>query len=127
MLFRSITDTVYLVVMLNKVDPIFVNESKNAFTRFNQQLSLNKPIPINIQKINAQYQYLLFGPFVNAEQALGYMDKVRPSAATRIVPWLGADKFKFSMISPSNLSLLIASGDIDGYNSFLHELYPDKF
>ena len=123
----SASDTVYLVVMLNKVDPIFVNESKNAFTRYNQQLSLNKPIPINIQKINAQYQYLLFGPFVTAEQALGYMDKVRPSAASRIIPWLGAEKFKFSMISPSNLSLLIASQDIDGYNSFLHELYPDKF
>ncbi len=123
----SITDTVYLVLMLNKVDPIFVNESKNAFNRFNQLLSLNKAVPINIQKINAQYQYLLFGPFVNVEQALVYMDKVRPSAATRIIPWLGAEKFTFSLISPSNLSLLIASQDIDGYNSFLHELYPDKF
>lgn len=120
-------DTTYLVVMLDKVDPIFVNESKNAFTRFNQQLSLNRPIPISIRNINNQFQYLLFGPFENFDQAILYMEKVRPSTPTRILPWLGSNKYKFSMISPANLALLQESQDIEGYNSFLHELYPDKF
>jgi hypothetical protein len=120
-------DTAYLVLMLDKVDPIFVSESKNAFTRFNQQLSLNRPIAISIRKINNQFQYLLFGPFENFDQALQYMEKVRPSTATRILPWLGSNKYKFSMISPANLALLQASQDIEGYNSFLHELYPEKF
>jgi len=120
-------DTTYLVVMLDKVDPIFVSESKNAFTRFNQQLSLNRPIPMSIRKINNQLQYLLFGPFQNFDQAIQYMDKVRPSTASRILPWLGTNKYKFSMISPANLALLQESQDIEGYNSFLHELYPEKF
>lgn len=120
-------DTAYLVLMLDKVDPIFVSESKNAFTRFNQQLSLNRPITMSIRKINNQFQYLLFGPFENFDQALQYMDKVRPSTANRILPWLGANKYKFNMISPANLALLQESQDIEGYNSFLHELYPEKF
>ncbi|MCX6265023.1 MAG: tetratricopeptide repeat protein [Bacteroidetes bacterium] len=120
-------DTAYLVLMLDKVDPIFVSESKNAFTRFNQQLSLNRPIAMSIRKINNQLQYLLFGPFENFDQALQYMEKVRPSTATRILPWLGSNKYKFSMISPANLALLQESQDIEGYNSFLHELYPEKF
>ena len=120
-------DTAYLVLILDKVDPIFVSESKNAFTRFNQQLSLNRPIAMSIRKINNQFQYLLFGPFENFDQALQYMEKVRPYTATRILPWLGSNKYKFSMISPANLALLQASQDIDGYNSFLHELYPEKF
>ena len=120
-------DTAYLVLMLDKVDPIFVSESKNAFARFNQQLSLNRPIAMSIRKINNQFQYLLFGPFENFDQALQYMDKVRPSTANRILPWLGPNKYKFSMISPANLALLQESQDIEGYNSFLHELYPEKF
>jgi hypothetical protein len=82
---------------------------------------------MSIRKINNQLQYLLFGPFQNFDQAIQYMDKVRPSTASRILPWLGTNKYKFSMISPANLALLQESQDIEGYNSFLHELYPEKF
>ena len=120
-------DTAFLVLVLNKVDPIFVNESRNAFLRYNQMLSLRKPINIQIKKLNDPINLLLFGPFTNADEAMGYMDRVRPMTASRILPWLPANKFSYSMISPANLNLLLASQDLDGYNAFLKEIYPDKF
>lgn len=120
-------DTAFLVLVLNKVDPIFVTESRNAFLRYNQMLSLRKPISIQIKKLNDPINLLLFGPFTNADEALGYMDRVRPITASRILPWLPANKFSYSMISPANLNLLLATQDLDGYNGFLKEIYPDKF
>ncbi|MFY7995694.1 MAG: tetratricopeptide repeat protein [Sediminibacterium sp.] len=120
-------DTAFLVLVLNKVDPIFVNESRNAFLRYNQMLSMNRPPAIQVRKLNDQFNLLLFGPFTNADDAIGYMDRVRPVTPSRILPWLQASKFSFSLISPANLALLLASQDLDGYNSFLKELYPDKF
>jgi tetratricopeptide (TPR) repeat protein len=120
-------DTAFLVLILNKVDPIFVNESRNAFLRYNQILSLNRPPTIQLRKLNDQFNLLLFGPFTNADEAIAYMDRVRPVTPSRILPWLQANKFSFSLISPANLALLLASQDLDVYNSFLKELYPDKF
>ena len=121
------SDTAYLVLILNKVDPIFVNESRNAFLRYNQMLSLKRPLAIQVSKLNDPINLLLFGPFTNADEAIAYMDRVRPMTASRILPWIPANKFSYSMISPANLALLMESKDLEGYNSFLKELYPDKF
>lgn len=120
-------DSAFLVLVLNKVDPIFVNESRNAFLRYNQMLSLRTPLPIQVRKLTEPINLLLFGPFVNADEAIKYMDRVKPMTASRIIPWLPANKFSFSMISPANLALLQANQDLEGYTGFLKELYPDKF
>ncbi|MFY8006871.1 MAG: tetratricopeptide repeat protein [Sediminibacterium sp.] len=120
-------DTAYLVLVLNKVDPIFVNESRNAFLRYNQMLSLKRPLAIQVSKLNDPINLLLFGPFTNADEAIAYMDRVRPMTASRILPWIPANKFSYSLISPANLALLMESKDLDGYNGFLKELFPDKF
>lgn len=120
-------DTAYLVLVLNKVDPIFVNESRNAFLRYNQMLSLKRPLTIQVSKLNDPINLLLFGPFINADEAITYMDRVRPVTASRILPWIPANKFSYSIISPANLALLMESKDLEGYSSFLKEIYPDKF
>lgn len=120
-------DTAYLVLVLNKVDPIFVNESRNAFLRYNQMLSLKRPLTIQVSKLNDPINLLLFGPFTNADEAIAYMDRVRPMTASRILPWIPANKFSYSLISPANLALLMESKDLDGYIGFLKELFPDKF
>ncbi len=120
-------DTVFVVVMLDKVDPIFITEARNAFNRFNQERFTDAPIAIYNRKINDQYQFLLLGPFNNATDAIGYIDKVKPVTATRIVPWLTANKYSFSMISDANMNVLVSSQDVAGYREFLHGIFPDKF
>ena len=120
-------DTQYVVVMLDNVDPIFVTESRNAFNRFNQERYSDQKIIIYNRRINNQYQFLMFGPFANAADAVGYIDKTRPLASSRIIPWLAADKFSFSIISDANMGVLINNQDITGYRNFLHGIFPDKF
>jgi outer membrane protein assembly factor BamD (BamD/ComL family) len=120
-------DTQYVVVLLNNVDPIFVAESRNAFNRYNQDFYTDRQIQVYNRRINAQYNFLMFGPFVNAGDAITYIDKVRPLAKTRIIPWLTTDKYRFSIISNANMELLISTQDIEGYHTFMHQVFPDKF
>ena len=123
----SPTDTQYVVVVLNNVDPIFITESRNAFNRYNQDMFADKRIELSNRRINPQYNFLMFGPFVNAGEAITYIDKIRPLAKTRIVPWLTTDKYSFSMISSANMEILVSKQDIEGYHTFIQQIFPDKF
>lgn len=120
-------DTQYVVMVLDNVDPIFVTEARNAFSRFNQERYSDQQIVIFNRRIDTRYQFLLFGPFPNAGDAVTYIDKTRPLAASRIVPWLAADKFSFLIISNPNMDVLINTNDVTGYRTFMHGIFPDKF
>ena len=121
------SDTQYVVVILNNVDPIFVTESRNAFNRYNQDSYSDKVIDMSNRRINSQYNFLMFGPFVNAKEAITYIDRTRPLAKTRIVPWLTTDKYSFSMISSANMNILVDKQDVEGYHTFIQQIFPDKF
>lgn len=121
------SDTQYVVLILNNVDPIFVSESRNAFNRYNQDTYAEKRIEVYNRRINNQLNFLMFGPFANAGEAITYIDRTRPLAKTRIIPWLTTDKYRFSMISNANMELLISTQDIEGYHTFMHQVFPDKF
>jgi tetratricopeptide (TPR) repeat protein len=123
----TLTDTLFAVVVLDKVDPIFVTEARNAFNRFNQDRFADAQIAIYNRKINDQYHFLMLGPFNSAAEAIGYIDKIKPLAGSRIVPWLAADKFSFSIISNANMAVLTGNQDVAAYRSFLHSIFPDKF
>ena len=120
-------DTQYVVVVLNKVDPIFITESRNAFNRYNQDSYSGQMIDIYNRRINNQYQFLLIGPFVNARDAILYIDRTKPLAKSRIIPWLTPDKYSFSIISNANMNILVSKEDVDGYHTFIQQVFPDKF
>jgi len=121
------SDTQYVVVILNNVDPIFVTESRNAFNRYNQDTYSDRQIEVNNRRISPQYTFLMIGPFVNANEAVTYVDRTKPLAKTRIVPWLTTDKYSFSMISNANMNILVSAQDVDGYNAFMQQVFPGKF
>lgn len=120
-------DTHYVAIVLDKVDALFVNEVKNAFTRYNQANFSQQKIQLFPFPIDQQYNFMLAGPFANAGAAVTYMDKVRPLTASRIIPWLEAGKYSFSIISNPNLTLLQENKEVQGYKQFLKEIFPDKF
>jgi hypothetical protein len=120
-------DTQYVVVMMKNVDPIFITEGRNAFNRYNQESYSGQNIEIYNRKINGDFNFLMCGPFTNAGAAIGYVDRTKPLAKTRIIPWLTPDKYSFSIISNANMKILIDTQDIDGYNAFIHQVFPDKF
>ncbi len=121
------SDTQYVSVILTKVDRMFVSEAKNAFNRFNQEKFYGEKIPLSIFQLTDDIQLILFGPFNNASEAINLIDQVKPATSARILPWLSADKYSFSMISSANLELLVKKKDIEKYRIFLHNLFPDKF
>jgi outer membrane protein assembly factor BamD (BamD/ComL family)/Tfp pilus assembly protein PilF len=121
------TDSQYVAVILTKVDGIYASEGKNAFNRYNRDNYNNQKIGINASAITSQELLILIGPFANAGDAVGYLNKTKPLAASRIVPWLAADKYSFTIISGSNLNILLTNKDMAAYKSFMHSIFPDIF
>ena len=121
------SDPHYVVVLLDKVDPVYANEARNAFNRFNQEKYYNQKIEISGLKLNEQYNMVLEGPFADANAAIDYIDKVRPVAKSRILPWLTADKYSFMVISNPNLDVLKANKDMDAYKLLIQKAVPGKF
>jgi outer membrane protein assembly factor BamD (BamD/ComL family) len=121
------SDPHYVVVLLDKVDPVYASEARNAFNRFNQEKYYNQKIDISGLKLNEQFNLVLEGPFADANAALEYIDKVRPIAKSRILPWLTAEKFSFMVISNANLDVLKANQDMDAYKVLIQKAIPGKF
>lgn len=111
-----------VVAVLNKVDPVYVTESRNAFNRYNQSNYSAKPIDITNQSLNDSIKLVVMSGFDNAAVALSYMKSVQAVAATQIVPWLPAGKYSFMIISGDNLDVLKNNQDVEGYRRF-HERY----
>ncbi len=117
----------YVVIVLNKVDPIFINEAKNAFARYNRDTYYNKQMQAELIEIDADNRLLLISPFKNAAEALTYVDQTKPKTANEIIPWLKGGKYNYSIITDKNLELLKNSKDIDKYKQFLEKNVPGKF
>lgn len=117
----------YVVVVLNKVDPIFVNEAKNAFYRYNRSTYYNKQMNAELTDIDGDNRLLLISPFQNAQEATDYVDRTRPRTASEIIPWLKGGKYYFFIITEKNLGILKSGKDIDKYKQFLEQHIPGKF
>ncbi len=107
-----------VAVVLTKVDPVYVTESKNAFNRYNQEKFYNRKIDINNITINDTLKLVLMTGFENAAVALEYLQKTQPIAATQIVPWLPITKYSMIIISERNVEVLKNNQDMNGYKNF---------
>ncbi len=121
------TDSQYVAVILTKVDAIYASEGKNAFNRYNRENYNIQKLDINASAITNQELLILIGPFANAGDAVSYLNKTKPLTASRIVPWLAADKYSFTIISGQNLNILLTNKDIATYKTFMHGIFPDIF
>ena len=117
----------YVLLILNKVDPVFCNEAKNAFFRYNRETYYNKQFTTDLQEIDADNKVLLISPFKTAAEAVAYIAKAKPLTATEIIPWLKGGKYEYSIISLNNLALLNEKKNIEEYKSFIISKFPGKF
>ena len=115
----------HVIMILDKVDGVYVNEAKNAFNRFNKEKRFTKVV-INKDALDAQKSLLVFTSFETAEEAVAYYDKVKKAAPAEI-SWLPASKYSFLVISEENLQLLKTNKDIPTYKVLLNNQYPGKF
>lgn len=125
--FKWETDKPHLVIMiLEKVDAVYVNEAKNAFVRYNKENYAGRPININKDALDANRSLLVFDSFSSPEDAVQYYDKIKKAASVE-VSWLQANKYSFLVISANNLQLLKSNKDMNAYKTLLNNLYPGKF
>lgn len=117
----------YVAVVLNKVDVVFVNETRNAFARFNREKFYNQTLNVKIESVNDDIKLVLISQFNNAQAAIDYILSVKPVAASQIVPWLKNDKYTFTIISEENLNTVTDTKDFSAYEKFLDQNLPVKF
>jgi len=117
----------YVMIILNKVDVVFGNETKNAFSRYNSEKFYNKSFELSTIPLDADNKLVLIKPFDNAQAAIDYINQVKPKAASEIIPWLKADKYSFSIITDQNLEILKSNPDLTAYKLFLDQNLPGKF
>ena len=119
------TSTHSVIMILDKVDVVYVNEAKNAFTRYNRDKNFSTVV-ISKDALDPQRSILVFNSFADAGVAVDYFDKIKKAASTE-VSWLQSSKYYFLVISESNLQLLKSTKDIDSYKKLLNTQYPGKF
>jgi len=120
------TDEQYVVMVLDKVDGTYVNESKNAFDRYVKENFKDQAIEIVKDGLDKNTSLLLFARFVNAEVAIQFLTKIRKAAPDE-VSWLPAAKYFFIIVSNSNLEILFTDKNLIDYKSALSKQYPGKF
>lgn len=116
----------FVMMVLNKVDYVYVNEAKNAFTRFNRGNYLLQNVQVTRDALDTDRALLLFSKFDDAESALKYFDKVKKAAPSE-VSWLAANKYSFVIISEENLEELKKNKDLDGYRKILNDNFGNRF
>ena len=116
----------YVVMILDKVDGVYVNEAKNAFTRFNKGSMATLNVTITKDAIDAEKSLIVFKPFDNAEGALKYFDRIKKAAPAEI-SWLQPVKYSFIIISENNLQILKINKDISSYKQLLNANFGNRF
>lgn len=117
----------YAAIILDKVDPLFVTEVKNAYFRFNREHYRDQTFTMNVIDFDATRKIILVGDFRSAREALNYMQSAKQSAASEVMPWLKAEHYSFSIITDDNLSVLVEKKDLEQYRKFLVQNLPGKF
>ncbi|HLX65340.1 MAG TPA: hypothetical protein VKR41_00045, partial [Puia sp.] len=116
-----------VVIVMTKVDPVYVSEARNAFNIYNQEYFYSLQLTGENASLNDSVKMLVISSFPSDKEAMTYMNKMQALAPRQIVPWLPADKYVFLIISGANLQLLLNNKDLNAYRKFLSTAYPGKF
>jgi tetratricopeptide (TPR) repeat protein len=116
----------YVLMVLDKVDPVYINEARNAFIRYNREKFYALNLQITKDTLDSARTLLVFSEFENADAANKYRDRLKINAPAEI-SWLPANKYTFYIISAGNLELLKENKNLGSYIELLNKQYPGKF
>jgi outer membrane protein assembly factor BamD (BamD/ComL family) len=116
-----------VVMVMTKVDPVYVSEARNAFNSYDQENFYNQQLNAENASLNDSVKMLVISNFPTDKDALTYLTSMKALAPRQIVPWLPAGKYTFLIISAANLQVLLNNKDLNAYRQFLSAAYPGKF
>jgi hypothetical protein len=121
------SDAHMVVLVLDKVDVVYVNEARMALIRYNKEKYYNQPLEVVPFPLDDNLKLVQIKTFTDAGAALSYLEKTRSVAASEIFSWLPADKYRFIIMTEQNLEVLKEQKNMDAYLKFLKENIPGKF
>ena len=116
-----------VIMVLDKVDPVYVSESGNAFNRYNTETYYSLGLTTQNASLSDSLKLMITGSFPDEKSAMDYLKNVKAMAPRAIIPWMPAGKYTFLIISATNLELLLSNKDMAAYLKFLATAYPGKF
>ena len=109
------------VLLLNKVDVVYVNEARNALNRYNREKYAGNNLQVANEVLDTDRKMIVVSSFSGLPDAREWVDKARAGAASEIFPWLPKDKYSFFLISQLNFELLKTRKDIAEYLDLLNK------
>ncbi len=116
-----------VIMVLDKVDPVYVSESGNAFNRYNTETYYSLGLKTQNASLSDSLKLMITGSFPDEKSAMDYLKNAKAMAPRAIIPWMPAGKYTFLIISATNLELLLNNKDMPAYLKFLSTAYPGKF
>ncbi len=116
-----------VAVIMNKVDPVYITEARNAFNRYNRERFAGQTFQIGNVAVSDEVRLMTINSFANADAAIEYMEKAKKSAPADLIPWLPVAKYSFVIITDANLGTIVSTRDLDTYKLFLQQMWPGKF
>ena len=116
-----------VMIVMTKVDPVYVSEARNAFNGYNQENFFSQSLTSDNASLSDSVKLLVISGFPTDKEALDYFQNIKALAPRQIVPWLPADKYTILIISGANLQTLLTGKDLPAYRKFLSAAYPGKF
>jgi len=120
------TEQYGVMLILKDVDIVYINEAKRALTKYNAERYAGNQLVLRNDKIG-ETPYIVISLFANAADALGYVEKTAPIASREIFPWLPAEKYRFTIVSPNNLKRMLEEKTTEPYLQFIRSQFPGKF
>jgi len=114
-----------VIMILNKVDGTYINESKNSLDRYVRSNFYNQSITVTKDAIDKDNIIFVFSDFTNIQVAYEFLLKIK-KASLEELSWLPSSKYSFLPISGGNLVVLKTNKDIADYMSWLKKNYPVK-
>lgn len=121
------TEQHLVVLLLDKVDVVYINEARNALNRYNREKFTSKTLELGATTpFDDTRKMIPIAAFQGVVEAHDYMTRAISSAASEIFPWMPKEKYSFFIISMGNLELLKTRKDLKQYLDLLQQNIPLK-
>jgi hypothetical protein len=118
-----------VAIVLEKIDPAYVNEVAYAFN--SNPMRHKGDTLVQSQKIKLSETLWLVtlqsSNFNTAQDAIDYMEYIKPIAKSSIISWLDESKYQYMIVSARNLALIKQPDDLSLYRKVLAASLPEKF
>ena len=123
----SMSDTNYVLVVLQHQDLVYVNEAKKSLAAYNSDRNnVLKPLTTYVSNYSADTNFIVIMPFMNASMAFDYITR-KKSILNKISPVFKSGSFDMLMISDKNYDKLQKNKNLDVYIKFIKEIYKGQF